>query len=912
MASSNGINSGDIVRGRIAKFNLEAAFVDLGERGEGFVPLSQLVGTSRDGLPFPASIGVELEFLVAGPKDVSGRLPLTLKRAETQSLGEIIGVGRRSDGSAESNVTIAPQKRAARSGSVAETCYNGPLRDVFIVVSQTKAGTTAFASRLLRRGEKSLIGDLHISSRSLLRGQSLPHIGQLIFAAISNDSNGRTTAGPRSVESLDGSNLALQSSVLLGDLLKALEAFKRGRGHDQSIEFKARKHSKEILTILAHRFRDSDVPNLETLARLAADDGRKMLDVLVEQIGENLLREIAKALAFKDAGFMSTLFSRLPKESRADCFFQLLENRGDLGNEELIGIATSDRALCQRVLVSSSFERYRAEIVQTLVEAGPGELWTAVNGVFGLMDEQAQIELFSRLVADSEDSALPLLCDAARTAPLLKTLFEYRGATICQTLSGAGPAIGVTALNGLFDRLPSDIRTQISDGWIDTLLDSGDDQSARAWARNSKLAVSPLVLERVHSRLLSTTLPVFQVPYQMEDLIPVSASLGSAVATAEQLRAAREEALTLQGLEYRAKFIKLFHEVSILERLWGSVDLQLLRGETSPIVGLQQEVMKSMDAYQGFVNDEAELIKLHQDSLIKGDLGTIPPPLTVVGKVLFHTLKFDRNSAPDALVNFLHKQIIDAGLDLRLLKGLIPPCTYRDLHSRWGTLTHCEGKPFPEGMTCRTEKCPRSQYEVGKSKFPQVYFLNDALFAIGVKNSEDLVRKIAGWLNRLSEIPFHFFCHNCESLLMANLDYTKYSDVYRVTVFHCLNKECKSSYSNSDFQVYLNHCVVCARTVDSRTSQEICEEGLYLCSDRYCKGCCSQHSKKWRKVDGRWQRCGVFAEQNATANEQRIEGWDRLRSEFLRALLTHRENSQTEQSKSSVDIFFYSESQTAI
>jgi hypothetical protein len=102
------------------------------------------------------------------------------------------------------------------------------------------------------------------------------------------------------------------------------------------------------------------------------------------------------------------------------------------------------------------------------------------------------------------------------------------------------------------------------------------------------------------------------------------------------------------------------------------------------------------------------------------------------------------------------------------------------------------------------------------------------------------IQKVKHWASFVKNNSERLKCRFCADFMTFNPEYSKYSTVQEITVFWCPNanpKECSGiaglDGSNHNFNVYINYCWNCFKTVDSRDSLEF--YGLNYKSDGWVK-----------------------------------------------------------------------------
>lgn len=159
---------------------------------------------------------------------------------------------------------------------------------------------------------------------------------------------------------------------------------------------------------------------------------------------------------------------------------------------------------------------------------------------------------------------------------------------------------------------------------------------------------------------------------------------------------------------------------------------------------------------------------------------------------------------------------------------LLPHCDFRIVH-------YCEGKAWQD----ETLYCPRTRRgcdilhsidikgsEISWKKWSLIQFLdfnNIIPLFPEIRNSNEYVRKLGGWLNRLNEIRERIKCKKCGDVLVSDTRYSKdFFAAYNATVFDCRNGH------EHDQSVYLSHCWACREIIDSRENR-FRSNRYYLC-----------------------------------------------------------------------------------
>lgn len=111
------------------------------------------------------------------------------------------------------------------------------------------------------------------------------------------------------------------------------------------------------------------------------------------------------------------------------------------------------------------------------------------------------------------------------------------------------------------------------------------------------------------------------------------------------------------------------------------------------------------------------------------------------------------------------------------------------------------------------------------------YTLRDFIKIFRINFKDDWYYRFVGILNRMNTLLSHFKCNCCGNYL-RDVKSSNFA-FYRVTTFHCINKQC----SNYLHPIYLNHCLNwnCQNIIDSRESNK-CQNGWYICNS--CEICC--------------------------------------------------------------------------
>jgi len=92
-----------------------------------------------------------------------------------------------------------------------------------------------------------------------------------------------------------------------------------------------------------------------------------------------------------------------------------------------------------------------------------------------------------------------------------------------------------------------------------------------------------------------------------------------------------------------------------------------------------------------------------------------------------------------------------------------------------------------------------------------------------LREPTEAMSRLAGWVNRLYELPEHMRCRKCGKTMRPECAYSKMMASYNVTVVSC-----EEPGNGHDQKVYLNHCWACGSIIDSRDSPHFVE-GWHLC-----------------------------------------------------------------------------------
>jgi hypothetical protein len=131
-----------------------------------------------------------------------------------------------------------------------------------------------------------------------------------------------------------------------------------------------------------------------------------------------------------------------------------------------------------------------------------------------------------------------------------------------------------------------------------------------------------------------------------------------------------------------------------------------------------------------------------------------------------------------------------------------------------------------------------------------------------LKESEQYIPKLCGWVNRLNEIRGRLKCSKCGAFMLPDMAYAKFLAKFNATVMKCANGE-------DHDKVYLNECWACEGIIDSRESRHQVED-YYVCilcgsgpmrSNQYTQGdsCpkCGTKGAMRRVGDSRYWVCSM-------------------------------------------------------
>lgn len=153
----------------------------------------------------------------------------------------------------------------------------------------------------------------------------------------------------------------------------------------------------------------------------------------------------------------------------------------------------------------------------------------------------------------------------------------------------------------------------------------------------------------------------------------------------------------------------------------------------------------------------------------------------------------------------------------------------------------CDGRPFHDTWWCAKGICQEPSFSHSSCKDWTRYTFIDFCRILEIslddtKNGKNVPLgkyiQFAGHLNRFRDLQSHLFCDYCKQIMYPAE--VSNSSIYSVTRFKCNNSFCR----NTGAVVYLNRCLACRRTIDSRTSKQ-CPNGWYICGFVDCGACCS-------------------------------------------------------------------------
>lgn len=128
-----------------------------------------------------------------------------------------------------------------------------------------------------------------------------------------------------------------------------------------------------------------------------------------------------------------------------------------------------------------------------------------------------------------------------------------------------------------------------------------------------------------------------------------------------------------------------------------------------------------------------------------------------------------------------------------------------------------------------------------------------------LRKPEDYLPKLSGWINRINEIRSRLKCSVCEDIMPHNIEYSKFSTRFMVTVFSCKHGE------GHDHNIYLNECWGCSEIIDSRESRyQSPKNNYYICI--HC-GSGTQHSNTYTQGDI-CSKCGTIGMEVSPYNKR--------------------------------------------
>lgn len=202
----------------------------------------------------------------------------------------------------------------------------------------------------------------------------------------------------------------------------------------------------------------------------------------------------------------------------------------------------------------------------------------------------------------------------------------------------------------------------------------------------------------------------------------------------------------------------------------------------------------------------------------------------------------------------------DGQLDL---PPIFPGCHFH-------TGTYCEGRRWKKRFGINTYMetcwCPLVRDEckegyikpkvgqhtgVGLTLFETIQLCNfDFIFHFQESEYKNYLTKIFSWCNRLNKLGDKLRCRTCSTYMVPNLSYSKYSEIYNVTLFSC-----PTGHYGHDHNIYLNRCWHCYQIIDSReapfrvdpvTGFVSMESGHFICL--HCASAPKKH-KVYRQGD---------------------------------------------------------------
>jgi hypothetical protein len=157
-----------------------------------------------------------------------------------------------------------------------------------------------------------------------------------------------------------------------------------------------------------------------------------------------------------------------------------------------------------------------------------------------------------------------------------------------------------------------------------------------------------------------------------------------------------------------------------------------------------------------------------------------------------------------------------------------------------GETEHFSNQPTKaEIYWCRGDHCAKPNRKSNSESDFYQYSLCEISEAYKTVYTDLLYATIAGWANRVEEILPRLKCRSCKSVLFPVPYVPKKLGYYATPVFNCLNDGCLER----EIVIRITHCIKCHKVVDSRDATK-CSNGLLICHDNNCKGCCDEHKKK--------------------------------------------------------------------
>lgn len=103
------------------------------------------------------------------------------------------------------------------------------------------------------------------------------------------------------------------------------------------------------------------------------------------------------------------------------------------------------------------------------------------------------------------------------------------------------------------------------------------------------------------------------------------------------------------------------------------------------------------------------------------------------------------------------------------------------------------------------------------------------------------ISKLSSWVNKIRDMQNRMRCQYCSRIMPHDINYSKFSFVNNVTIFHCLHSKTQPLLPH-DKDVYINQCWGCDHVIDSRESKV---KQIYMGVSYYvCIDCGSGHKKQ--------------------------------------------------------------------